>query len=178
MLPETLEQTRQWFLGLSDADKVAVIRIVWQHKPASLRMKEILGYEQTTEAFDIDVVDGSIGEGRIFQLGKVEVKEDFSVSKTGNVAIELSCDGLSSGLTVSEADHWGFLFSGGEYNEELKLFISRKRLERITRSCYCVFGGDGNRSFMALVPVENLVWSDSKIEEMAKKKGAQVQLPV
>ena len=41
--------------------------------------------------------------GKVFT---VEVKEDFTCEKTGNVGLEFSCRGKPSGVSVSEATHY------------------------------------------------------------------------
>lgn len=66
---------------------------------------------------------------------KVEVKEDFSCERTGNVSVEYSCDGKPSGIEVSEADLYVYkvhLPAPDRGKTELRL-ISTKTLKRMIK---------------------------------------------
>jgi len=42
----------------------------------------------------------------IFGTTTIEVKTDYSHARYGNVAVEYSCRGKSSGISTTEAEHW------------------------------------------------------------------------
>lgn len=75
---------------------------------------------------------------------KVEVKQDFTCARTGNVGVEYECRGKASGIQTSEADLYCFRIHESEtvYNDylipvkELKSMIVNKLFKAI------VVGGD------------------------------------
>jgi hypothetical protein len=83
--------------------------------------KTVTGYEPR---FDIDMRRGAVGEEKVlhvldaFAAGRIEVKTDYGVWKTGNLYIEYekeNRDGewVPSGIRATEADHWAFAFRDG-----------------------------------------------------------------
>lgn len=86
----------------------------------------------------------------------VEVKEDFAVGKTGNVAVEFSCRGKPSGISTTQADFWLYRLHMNEglihvllETDELKRKIE---LEKYFRT---VNGGDeGSNSLNYLFKLE------------------------
>lgn len=77
-------------------------------------------------------------------LIKVEIKQDFTCARTGNVGVEYECRGKASGIQTSEADLYCFRVHEAEgiYNDylipvkELKSMIINKFFKTI------VVGGD------------------------------------
>lgn len=75
---------------------------------------------------------------------KVEVKEDFTCEKTGNVGLEFSCRGKDSGIACSQADFYVYKLHEPNHQihfymmkvEDLKDLIKHKFYHRI------VNGGD------------------------------------
>ena len=118
------------------------------------------------KGFDIDLEFGKMGEEftqKVFEgNSKVEVKTERDIwKKTGNVAIELRCNGKPSGISTTEANVWihllaykgvikgGYLFMV----DELKALIKKRHKEGNLKM---VMGGDNNASQMALIPRKEL----------------------
>ena len=114
--------------------------------------------------FDIDLKEGEVGELLVKELAlgnrKIEVKRDFMVSRTGNLAIELESRGKASGLAITTAEWWAFVLDGPVFNGEVLLFIKTDRLKKIVDKIKIdkgtIRGGDNNTSELVLVPVQEL----------------------
>ena len=114
--------------------------------------------------FDIDLKEGEEGELLVKELAlgnrKIEVKRDFMVSRTGNLAIELESRGKASGLAITTAEWWAFVLDGPVFNGEVLLFIKTDRLKKIVDKIKIekgtIRGGDNNTSELVLVPVQEL----------------------
>lgn len=118
--------------------------------------------------FDIQLAEGEIAEEELRQLFTggvtIEVKRDFMVSDTGNVAIEEAYRGKPSGIETTEADVWAIVLDGPEYQGEVKILISTKRLRCLVKEVKkYVRGGDIKRSQMRLIPVEWLIRKSSSL---------------
>ena len=91
---------------------------------------------------------------------KVEVKRDRKVSETGNLAIEISLNGETSGLMTSSAHWWAFVLSGDAFNDEIIIFIETQRLKNMVGKLFelngSVSGGDGWQSQLVLVPLNGV----------------------
>ncbi len=115
--------------------------------------------------FDIDLEAGLEGELLVEELAKgkktVEVKRDFIVSRTGNLAVEVSFRDKPSGIRATKAEWWVWVLDGPLYNKEVIVFVSTDRMKRITdrieQERGTVRGGDGNMSRLVLVPVEEIL---------------------
>ena len=118
------------------------------------------------KGFDIDLEFGKMGEKFTQQVfegnSKVEVKTERDIWKTtGNIAIELRCNGKPSGISTTESSVWvhllahkgvikgGFLFKVDELKEKIKKLHKDGGLKM-------VMGGDDNLSQMALLPINEL----------------------
>ena len=115
--------------------------------------------------FDIDLKKGQEGELLVEELAKgnrtIEVKRDYIVSRTGNLAVEVSYRGKPSGLSTTEAEWWAFVLDGKYYENKVIIFIETNRLKQIVDDIHktkgIVKGGDSNQSQLVLVPVEALI---------------------
>ena len=91
----------------------------------------------------------------------VEVKRDRMVSITGNIAIEIAYKGNPSGIMKSEATWWAYILAGGDYRDELIIFITAERLRKLAlrhkEQNGTVFGGDGKQSELVLLPVQEIL---------------------
>lgn len=96
----------------------------------------------------------------------VEVKEDFTCCRTGNVGLEFSCRGKDSGISVSKADFYCYKLhepdsSIGYYlirTEVLKTLIKESRYHRI------INGGDlGSNSLNYLFKLQVIQKYSNKI---------------
>ena len=112
--------------------------------------------------FDIDLLRGLNGEVETLDIltGKLEVKTDFKTHKTGNIAIEVECNGKPSGLSTTEADWWLFNIRIPK-EEPMLLIISRHRLRKIAQQHihrgHVMMGGDNKASKLVLVPISEII---------------------
>ena len=118
------------------------------------------------KGFDLDLKFGKMGEEFVAEVfegnSKVEVKTERDIWKTtGNIAIEIRCNGKPSGLSTTESTVWvhllahngviegGFLFKVDQIKEKIKTLHKEGNLKM-------VMGGDNNLSQMALLPIKEL----------------------
>ena len=93
---------------------------------------------------------------------EIEVKTERDMWKTtGNIAIEIRCNGKLSGLSVTEAETWihllsynnkiegGFIFNTGYLKDRIGELHKNKEVK-------VIMGGDNKLSQMVLVPIEKL----------------------
>ncbi len=104
--------------------------------------------------FKYDLKLGQLGEQKLGELldnSKIEVKTDFKLKETGNIAVEYESRGQLSGIATSEAE-W-FAFVEGQ-DEDVMILIKKDKLKELCRKPICkkVKGGDNNTSKMVLVP--------------------------
>ena len=118
------------------------------------------------KGFDLDLEFGKKGEKFVEEVfegnSKVEIKTERDIWKTtGNIAIEIRCKGVPSGLSSTESSTWIHLLA---YKGEIKGgFIFKVRLlkDKIKKlhnegNLKIVMGGDDNLSQMALLPITEL----------------------
>lgn len=60
----------------------------------------------------------------------VEIKEDFTCARTGNVGVEHSCRGKASGISISEADYYFYKCHLGT-DTSINLMMSTKSLKKL-----------------------------------------------
>lgn len=74
----------------------------------------------------------------------IEVKEDFSCERTGNVGVEFSCRGKPSGIEVSKADLYIYKVHEPDGNKRLYVIKTSKLKQMIEEEKYfrIVNGGD------------------------------------
>ena len=118
------------------------------------------------KGFDLDLEFGKMGEdftADVFEgNSKVEVKTERDIWKTtGNIAIEIRCDGKASGLSTTESTIWihllayngviegGFIFKVDQLKAKIKKLHKDKKINM-------VMGGDNNLSQMVLLPIKDL----------------------
>ena len=118
------------------------------------------------KGFDLDLKFGKMGEEfteEVFEgNSKVEIKTERDIwVTTGNIAIEIRCNGKPSGLSTTESSVWihllaykgvlkgGFLFKVDELKAKIKKLHESGNLKM-------VMGGDDNLSQMALLPIKDL----------------------
>lgn len=132
--------------------------------------------------FDLDLPKGQMAETMLRDIlcgdttgTTVEVKRDYKVSQTGNVAIEFRSRRQRSGISTSEAEWWAIALSGPSYDgdegePEVVVVIKKSRLKRILRALRdngnlrTTMGGDDNTSEMALLPVLRLLQPSPRID--------------
>ena len=124
-----------------------------------------IDYEEMKK-FDLDLKFGHFGEDfvRDMQNGnnKIEVKTERDIWKdTGNIAIEIRCNGISSGISTTGSSIWIHLLSykgkikGGFILPVpyLRVIIKELLFEKKAR---IVMGGDFDASQMVLMPIKEL----------------------
>jgi|TARA_R100001530_G_scaffold6929_1_gene7822 hypothetical protein len=116
--------------------------------------------------FDIDLAFGEKGEDFVRNVlqgnGKIEVKTERDKWKdTGNIAIEIRCNGNLSGLSATESKTWvqllsvddniigGFIFNTDYLKKTVKKTVTEGKAK-------IVKGGDFNASQMVLLPIKEL----------------------
>ena len=122
--------------------------------------------EEIQQKFDHDLEFGRLGEDfvKAFQSEntKVEVKTERDIWKTtGNIAVEIRCNGKLSGLSVTEADTWIHLLSYDNKIEGGFIFNTSYLKDKIgelhkNKEVKVTMGGDDNLSQMVLVPINKL----------------------
>ena len=126
--------------------------------------------------FDLDFPDGVAAERLVREIlagerGPVEVKRDFKVSETGNVAIEFECRGKKSDIAVTKATWWAIVLDGDIFTHEVIIFIKTTRLKEIARDMYknkgFVIGGDkGSNTKMVLIPVSEFFTYRPRVKQI------------
>jgi hypothetical protein len=133
--------------------------------------------------FDIALAEGEIAEEEIRQLFTggvtIEVKRDFRVSDTGNVAIEEASRGKPSGITVTQAKVWAIVLDGPEYGGQVRILIDTDRLKCIVemQKRYLLGGDSGFKAKIRAIPIEwllkknsDLVCPNIQADKVVKKK--------
>ena len=111
--------------------------------------------------FDIDLKYGQERENRIEKIlkeGKLEVKTERDWwFKTGNIAIEIECNGKPSGIMVTKADYWVHILANGD-KDYCRLIFDTKTIKKLTKKYISTLknGGDGWRSKFVLIPLSEI----------------------
>jgi len=123
-------------------------------------LRDIVQIPKGEPGFDIDLVEADVEpliRNIITSLGKTEIKHDFKVSESQNIAIEYECYGKPSGISITEATYWLIILDGQEYRGQVSILIEVERLKTIARGCKSVPGGDRMAARMYLVPIYRLL---------------------
>lgn len=121
--------------------------------------------------WDINLAEGKLTEGKIKKLFSgeeaIEVKRDFKISETGNVAIEFECRGKPSGIAVTKSDWYAIALDGEEFEQEVIIFITTERLKRLVDAApgRVMYGGDGRLSCFKLLRADRLLLDNTSIED-------------
>ena len=125
-----------------------------------------IDYEEMKK-FDLDLKFGHFGEDfvRDLQNGNtmIEVKTERDIWKTtGNIAIEIRCNGKPSGISTTGSAIWihllsyedkiegGFILPVPELKKRIKELVEEKKAK-------IVMGGDFNSSQMVLIRIKDLI---------------------
>ena len=122
-------------------------------KEYDLHVKEDMLYGKIGEDFTKELFEGNT---------KIEIKTERDIWRnTGNIAIEIRCNGKPSGISTTESSVWmhylsiggvikgGFVFKVDQLRDKIKKLHKSGDLK-------IVMGGDGNLSQMALLPIKDL----------------------
>lgn len=99
----------------------------------------------------------------LFISATAEVKTDAKAASTGNVAIEIACNGKPSGLTTSMADFWIFAIGNDAHS------IRTTKLRAIIRELKPI-EANGGHNRVVLLPLKTL---RQHATPMPLPKGAQ-----
>ena len=116
--------------------------------------------------FDLDLKFGHFGEDfvRDMQSGNtmIEVKTERDIWKnTGNIAVEIRCNGKPSGISTTGSKLWihllsykdkiegGFIFDVTDLKGKIRALLKEKKAK-------IVMGGDFDASQMVLLPIKEL----------------------
>ena len=113
--------------------------------------------------FDKDLRFGLERENRIVAIldakkTKAEIKTERDWwQKTGNIAIEISCNGKESGIMVTKADWWIHILADGD-KDVCRLIFDTSTVKKLAKNYKHTLrsGGDGGRSRFVLVPLSEL----------------------
>ena len=111
--------------------------------------------------FDIDLRYGQDREERIEKIlkeGKLEVKTERDWwFKTGNIAIEIECNGKPSGIMATKSDYWVHILANGD-KDYCRLIFDTKTIKKLTKKYIGTLknGGDGWRSKFVLIPLSEI----------------------
>jgi hypothetical protein len=124
-----------------------------------------IDYEEMKK-FDLDLKFGLLGEEFVESMQKgntmIEVKTERDIWKnTGNIAIEIRCNGLESGISTTGASTWIHLLSyhgkvEGGFIFDVKLLKNRIKELLKEKKAKIVMGGDFDASQMVLLPIKEL----------------------
>ena len=116
--------------------------------------------------FDLDLKFGKNREDFVASLlnedrAKIEVKSERDWwSRTGNIAIEVECNGKPSGLTVTQADYWFHILTKGKSNVAMLMFETkklRKIVKKFNKPEYTKMIGDRKASKCILISLTELM---------------------
>ena len=116
--------------------------------------------------FDVDLAFGEKYEGCLADLlnrGRVEVKTERDLwVDTGNIAVEIRCNGRPSGLSVTKADYWAHILTKDGDIKFIAIFpvdTLKRRVKHLMRQgrARIILGGDNESSEMVLVPLNEII---------------------
>ena len=146
---------------LSDINKVfgPLLRVAEGGKLVPINYEEM-------KKFDLDLKFGHFGEDfvRDMQSGNtmIEVKTERDIwLSTGNIAVEIRCNGVPSGISTTGSKIWihllsykdkirgGYIFDVTYLKRKIKSLLKEKKAK-------IVMGGDFDASQMVLIPIKEL----------------------
>ena len=113
--------------------------------------------------FDIDLKYGQERERKLASIldkdkNKIEVKTERDWwFKTGNIAIEVECNGKPSGIMATKADYWVHILAEGD-TDYCRMIFDTKTIKRLAKKYKDNIkkGGDGWRSHFVLIPLAEI----------------------
>ena len=116
--------------------------------------------------FDVDLAFGEKYEGCLADLlnrGKVEVKTERDLwVDTGNIAVEIRCNGKPSGLSTTEADWWAHIMTVEGEIKFVAIFpvnTLKRRVKHLLENSRAKItkGGDNDQSEIVLLPLTEMM---------------------
>ena len=129
-----------------------------------------------TNKWDIDLKFGKSGEDRVANLlnadqSKIEVKTERDWwFKTGNIAIEMECNGKPSGVMATKSDYWVHILAEGD-KDYCRLIFDTKTIKRLAKKYISTLkaGGDGFRSKFVLIPLAEMFMPKNLTKSMQQR---------
>ena len=126
--------------------------------------------------FDIDLEYGQEREKRLASIldkdkSKIEVKTERDWwFKTGNIAIEMECNGKPSGVMATKSDYWVHILAEGE-KDYCRLIFDTKTIKRLAKKYISTLkaGGDGFRSKFVLIPLAEIFLPKNLTKSMQQR---------
>lgn len=119
-----------------------------------------------TKGWDVDLGHGLAGEGTLLDAvrGRVEVKRDRLAWNTGRVVVEYRNRGKASGISVTTARWWAFVFDGPDGEVQSIVLVPVERLKKLAREAFArggeQHGGDCGESAFVFVSLAALVTTE------------------
>jgi|TARA_R100000479_G_scaffold174285_1_gene122200 hypothetical protein len=109
--------------------------------------------------FKYDLEIGKIGEealGNLLSDQKIEVKTDFHLADTNNLAVEYASRGKYSGISTTEAEWFAFVEGN---DQDTIILVKTERLKSLCKKSFArkVPGGDNNTSRLVLIPFHKIL---------------------
>ncbi len=113
--------------------------------------------------FDLDLKYGQEREKRLASIldkdkTKIEIKTERDWwFKTGNIAIEIECNGKPSGVMATTSDYWCHILADGD-KDYCRMIFDTETIKRLAKKYIKTLknGGDGWRSKFVLVPLAEI----------------------
>jgi hypothetical protein len=113
--------------------------------------------------FDLDLKYGQEREKRLASIldkdkTKIEVKTERDWwFKTGNIAIEIECNGKPSGVMATTSDYWCHILADGK-KDYCRMIFDTSTIKRLAKKYIKTTknGGDGWRSKFVLIPLAEI----------------------
>ena len=126
--------------------------------------------------FDLDLKYGQEREKRLASIldkdkSKIEVKTERDWwFKTGNIAIEMECNGKPSGVMATKSDYWVHILAEGE-KDYCRLIFDTKTIKRLAKKNISTLkaGGDGFRSKFVLIPLAEIFLPKNLTKSMQQR---------
>ena len=126
--------------------------------------------------FDLDLKYGLEREKRLASIldkdkSKIEVKTERDWwFKTGNIAIEMECNGKPSGVMATKSDYWVHILAEGD-KDYCRLIFDTKTIKRLAKKYISTLkaGGDGFRSKFVLIPLAEMFMPKNLTKSMQQR---------
>ena len=126
--------------------------------------------------FDLDLKYGLEREKRLASIldkdkSKIEVKTERDWwFKTGNIAIEMECNGKPSGVMATKSDYWVHILAEGD-KDYCRLIFDTKTIKRLAKKYISTLkaGGDGFRSKFVLIPLAEIFLPKNLTKSMQQR---------
>ena len=124
--------------------------------------------------FDLDLQYGKVREQLVadmLQDKKIEVKSERGMwQKTGNIAIEMECNGKPSGVMATKSDYWVHILAEGD-KDYCRLIFDTKTIKRLAKKYISTLkaGGDGFRSKFVLIPLAEIFLPKNLTKSMQQR---------